>query len=413
VISQPAWERVLRRRLRQKAKKHASKGNLDVKDLIALTLVGACVIAGLSLAAVSDTGRMVAVTLVTGACGTLLGAELRARWQDGIWLAPYAPVDIRGMRRVETRAALPNLIRIAVMGLLMAIFGSFAGWPFAVVKAVPVAASALVTGMVFSSGRWGKIILWASGLGATGWSVAEIMRKDLGPGSIAHGYLDGWLPAFPLSLWAGDGALFLPRLAVFALALAVVSREWRKAWRGVEIAAAWNPQSPGNQSDLPAAEETPIESHEAEETEDPRPALRDDVRATVTRGWVGLAGYVDGSQLGRIDKLLWKYLLPRQRMLSCLGIYGTKLWLRRVKIAGILLIAGVALVWTMRLAMQNHFGPTMAKYGVLLGLPALGIALFAFAFSSPGPHPSSPDSSARLRRWRSSRFPRPNGHAAR
>lgn len=381
MIFQAPWERALRRRLRQKAGKHPSKSNLDVNAMIALTFVGACVIAGLSLAAASDTGRMVAVTLVTGACGTLLGGELRARWQDGIWLAPYAPVDIRGMRMVETRAALPNLIRVGVMGLLMAVFGCFAGWPSAAVKSVPVAASAMVIGMVFSSGRRGKIILWASGLGATGWSAAEIMRHDLGPGSIAHGYLYGWLPAFPWSLWAGDATLLLPRLTLFVAAIAVAFFEWRKAWRGVDLAAAWNPQVQENENDLPDAEAETIDLREAE---DPRPALRDDVRATVTRGWVGLAGYVYWSQLGRIDKLLWKYLVPRQRMLSCLGIYGTKLWLRSVKISSILLAAGVALVWTMRLSMQNHLGPTMAEYGVLLGLPALGIALFVFALSSPG-----------------------------
>lgn len=159
---QPPWERALRRRLRPKVTRVPSKSNPGVTDMIALNFVGAFVIAVLGLAAADDTGRMVAVTLVTGAYGTLLGGMLRARWQDGVWLAPYAPVDIRGMRLLETRGALPNLTRFGLMGLLMAIFGCFAGWPFAALKALPVAVSAMVTGMVFSSGRWGKIMLWVS-----------------------------------------------------------------------------------------------------------------------------------------------------------------------------------------------------------------------------------------------------------
>lgn len=75
---------------------------------------------------------------------------------------------------------------------------------------------------------------------------------------------------------------------------------------------------------------------------------------------------------------------PRQRMLSCLGIHRTHRWLRRVKIASILLVALVALVWMIRLSMENRLGPTMTEYGLLLGLPALGIALIAFVASSPG-----------------------------
>ena len=184
---QPPWERALRRRLRSKVTRVPSKSHLGVTDMIALTFVGACAIAVLSLTAANDTGRMVAVTLVTGAYGTLLGGMLRARWQDGVWLAPYAPVDSRGMRMLETRGALPTLIRFGLMGLLMAVFGCFAGWPFAAVKALPVALSAMMTGMVFSSGRLGKTMLWASGIGATGWSATEIMQTDLGPGSISHG----------------------------------------------------------------------------------------------------------------------------------------------------------------------------------------------------------------------------------
>ena len=160
--------------------------------------------------------------------------------------------------------------------------------------------------------------------------------------------------------------------------------EWRTAWRGVDIAAVWNRQPPENESDLPDEGTAPSQGQETTEADDPRSALRDDLHASVTRGWVGLAAYVHLDQISRFDRLLWKFLVPRQRMLSCLGIYRTRLWLRGVKIASALLAASVALVWTMRLAMQDSLGPTKAEYGVLLGLPALGFAVIAFASSAPG-----------------------------
>jgi hypothetical protein len=238
--------------------------------------------------------------------------------------------------------------------------------------------------MLFSSGRWGKIMLWTSGIGATAWSAIEIMQGELGPGAIEHGYLHGWLPAFPWSLWTGDWSLIFPRLLVFAGAIVVAFFEWRKAWRGADIAAAWNPQPQEIESDHPEEWAKPNHPLEMTEADDPRPALRYDARATVARGWIGLAAYVHFDHIARIDKWLWKSLAPRQRMLSCLGIYGTRLWLRRVKTAGILLAVSVALFWTMRLSMQNHLGSTMAEYGVLMGLPTLGLAFVAFACSSPG-----------------------------
>lgn len=378
---QPVWERSMRRRLRLKAKSVGPKYHLDVKSMIALTFFGACVIAVCSMAAEKDEERMVAVTLVTGVHGTVLGRILRARWQDGVWFASYAPVNNREIKSLETRAALPNLIRWSGMGLMMAVLGCLAGFPSAMVKAMPVAASAMVIGMVFSSGRWGKIMLWVSGVGSTGWTFAEMMNQDLRHGSIAIGFLQGWLPAFPLSLWAGDAALLIPRLTVFVAAVAVIFFEWRKVWRGVDLPVEWSPQGQENPSDLPDADAEPIEAHE---TEDPRPALRDDVRATVTRGWVGLAGYLRFNQIGWLDRLLWKYMVPRQRLLSCLGIYGTSCWLRRVKIASILLAVSVALFWTMRLSMENYLGAMMTARGEMLVFPAIGIAFFAFAFSSPG-----------------------------
>lgn len=384
---QPPWERALRRRLRLKAKKVQSKVTPDIKEMIAMTLVGACVIAVLSLAADNDQGRMVAVTVVTGALGTQLGGILRARWQDGICLAVFAPVNTRVMRMLETRNALSILIRYAVMGLIMGVLGCFAGWPSAAMKALPVAMTSMAIGMLFSSGRWGKTILWISGIGATGWSVAEIKPGHLPSGSIAYGYLHGWLPAFPWSLWAGDTSIIMLRLPVFAASIAVVFFEWRKAWRGEDLVAAWNQDAQGDESDLSNEEAAPSNQPlESEEAHDPRPALRADLRNSVTRGWIGLAAYLHWVHVGPIDKFLWKYLVPRQRMLSCLGIFGTRHWLRRVKIASGLLAASVALFWTMRLSMQNHLGPTMAEYGVLMGLPALGLSVVAFACSSPGKH---------------------------
>jgi Flp pilus assembly pilin Flp len=354
--------------------------------MIAFTFFGACAITVLSFAADDDAGRMIAVTMVTGAYGTMLGDALRARWQDSFWLAPYAPVNIRRMRKLETCGALPDLIRVGVIGLLMAVFGCIAGWPYAALKALPVAAAAMVTGMIFSSGRWGKIMLWTSGIGATAWSASEIMQRQLVPGAIGHGYLHGWLPAFPWSLWAGNWSHILPRLLVFSAAMVVVFFEWRKAWRGADIAAAWNPQPQEIESDLHEEWAEPNEPHEITEADDPRPALRYDARAAVTQGWVGLAAYVHFDHVTWIDKWLWKSLDPRQRMLCCLGIYGTRLWLRRVRSAGILLAVSVALFWTFRLSMQHHLGPTMAEYGVLVGLPALGFAIIAFACSGPGKH---------------------------
>jgi hypothetical protein len=118
--------------------------------------------------------------------------------------------------------------------------------------------------------------------------------------------------------------------------------------------------------------------------DDPRPELRYEVRSTVTRGWIGIAAYVHDDHFAWIDRFLWKSLVPRQRMLACLGIYETKLWLRKVKLSCVLLSSSVIMFWTMRYSMERHFGTTMAEYGILLGLPALGCALFAFATSFPG-----------------------------
>lgn len=376
MIGRPSWEKDLRRRLRSKAKKVSSKHRMDSNGMIASVFIGASMIAVFSLAAEDDTTRMVAVALVTGIYGTLLGGVLRARWEDGVWLAPFAPVNARVMRNLETRGALPDLIRVFLIGLAMASLGSLAGWPHAPLKALPVAGSSMVIGVLFAGGCWGKYMLWASGIGATAWALAG----QLETGTLSYRYLHGWIPAFPLSLWTGNSSLLVPRLIVFAVALLVVFFEWRKAWQRPDPEFPSVERSDDDQDEVSDHETTfdPLP-----EPADPRPGLRDEVRATVTRGWIGLVAYVHANHIAWMDRWLWKSLVPRQRMLACLGMNGTWLWLRKVKLACALLAVSVALFWMMRLSMERHLGSAMAEYGILLGLPALGFALFAFAASFP------------------------------
>jgi hypothetical protein len=382
MIRQPAWERTLRQRLKGRARPRPGKSNLHF-ETVALVAMGSFMIAALSLAAGGDRGRMVAVTLITGALGALIGRSLRARWFDGALLSHFAPVDLREMRLLESRGAYAIALRLAVAGMVMAALGCLPGGAFSAIKALPVAVTAMATGTAFSSGGRGKLILWTSAIGAIAWSVFEVSRTGLGPGSIAHGFIHGWLPAFPWSLWSGGSSHIIVRLFVFSVALAIVFFEWRKAWRGPGLFQAWDPPPKEGGDDAPAAEAASSESS-AEEEKDPRPELRTGLRATVTRGWVGLGAYVPFERFSKIDRLLWRSLVPNQRLLACLGTFGAFAWLRRIIVSSGLLASAVALVWTMRLSWQGRLGPAMFEYGILLGLPTLVLTAVAAARSGPG-----------------------------
>lgn len=380
MIRRPEWEKALRRKLKGRTKARPAKSNLHFES-VALVAMGAFMIAALSLAAEGDRGRMVAVTLITGILGGLMGGALRARWFDGALLAYFAPVGLREIRLLESRGAHAVILRLAIAGMVMAALGCLPGGPSSSLNALPVAAAAMATGMVFSSGKRGKLILWTSAIASIAWSAFEVSRTDLG--SLRYGFIHGWLPAFPWSFWAGGSSHVLLRLLAFTSGLAVVFFEWRKAWRGAGGFQAWN--------SLSHAETKALSSHEPElpeivdrEEEDPRPELRTGLRATVTRGWVGLGAYVPFDRFSRIDKLLWRSLVPSQRLLACLGTFGAFAWFRRVLLSTALLAAAVAIIWVMRFSWQGRLGPVMSGYGIFLGLPALILTAVATARSGPG-----------------------------
>lgn len=381
MIRRPGWEKALRRRLRGRAKAMPAKSNLHFES-VALVAMGAFMIAALSLAAEGNRGRMVAVTLTTGVLGGLMGGALRARWFDGALLAYFVPVGRREMRLLESRGAHAVILRLVIAGLAMAALGCLPGGLSSSLKALPVAVTAMATGMLFSSGRRGKLILWSSAIGSIAWSVLEVSRTDLGPGSLGYGFIHGWLPAFPWSLWAGDTSHLLLRMLAFAAALVIVFFEWREAWRGSDVFQAWNPPSVPDARELSAPEPELPEIVHLEE--DPRPELRTGLRATVTRGWVGLGAYVPFDRFSRIDKLLWRSLVPDQRLLACLGTFGAFAWFRRIILSIGLLAAAVTFVWIIRLSWQGRLGPVMFEYGAFLGLPALVLTVIAAARSGPG-----------------------------
>jgi hypothetical protein len=381
MIREPAWEKTLRRRLKGRARARPASTHLHFES-VALAAIGAFMIAALSLAADGDRGRMVAVTLVTGILGGLTGGALRARWFDGALLAYFAPVSRREMRLLESRGAHAVILRLAISGMAMAALGCLPGGPSSSLNALPVAMTAMATGMLFSSGKHGKLILWMSALGSIAWSAFEVSRTDLGPGSLGYGFIHGWLPAFPWSLWAGDTSHLLLRSLAFIAALVIVFFEWRKAWRGSDVLQPWNLPSVPDAEELSAPE--PELSEAGGMDEDPRLELRTGVRATVTRGWVGLGAYVPFDRFSRIDKLLWRSLVPDQRLLACLGTFGAFAWFKRILLASGLLVATVAIVWVMYFSQQGRLGPVMSGFGGFLVLPALILTVLAAARSGPG-----------------------------
>lgn len=387
MTGRPPWEVGLRKRLQQKLPRQGPKKDRPVVEAVAIVALGAFLIAVLGAGADGDAGRGAAVTLVTGSFGSIAGASLRARWFDGSLMLAFAPITPGGMRKIESRGAVPTLLRLFVSGLAMAALGSIPGGAHFIPKALPAAAGAMLIGACLASGRWGKYLLWTSFLGAIVWSILSIAQQDLGPGSIRSGFTHAWLPALPWSLWAGDTSYLLPRLAVFAVCLGLSFREWRKAW----VLSAEQLERLHKVEALPQAVEASAGQMQAgepaidhEEEEDRRPVLRSDLRATVSKGWVGMAGYVNPAWLTRLDWLAWRSMLPRQRLLWCLGLYGARGWMRNTLIGAGLLALAVALAWTMRLSAENKLGPAMKSYALLMIFPALIAAVIAASKCWPG-----------------------------
>lgn len=395
MIGRPPWEAVLRTRLRRKIPRRGPPKDRPVVETIALIAMGAFLIALLGIAADDDAGRGTALTLVTGAFGSIAGTSLRARWYDGNLMLAFAPISPGGMRRIESRGALPTLLRLFGTGLAMAALGAVPGGPLFILQAVPAAACAMLIGAMLASGRWGKVILWASFLSGLAWSFLLILENDLTGGTMRSGFLRAWIPALPWSLWVGDYSDLLPRLAAFAACLALCFREWRKAWVLSEQQLQLLHKAEALPHDVPAVAEekaevpAPAADHgtllqEAGAEEDRRPVLRSDLRATVSKGWVGMAGYVNPAWLSRLDWLAWRSMVPRQRLLWCLGLYGARRWMQNTLIGAGLLAAAVLLVWTMRLSAENKLGPVMNNYALLMIFPALIAAVIAASKCWPG-----------------------------
>ncbi|MCW1883516.1 hypothetical protein OKA04_02175 [Luteolibacter flavescens] len=122
--------------------------------------------------------------------------------------------------------------------------------------------------------------------------------------------------------------------------------EWKSAWgrRGASSDAVEHPGAHSHPGILPWNDE---HASEEEAPEFPDEEQRKDIRQQVAHAWFGMAGFLPGGPMQKFDSLLWRWLTPRERFLSCLGSEQAAAWFPRTWKAATLLAVMVTLALLM------------------------------------------------------------------
>lgn len=389
MIARPTWERPLRRRLRGKRER---RGNLlgRIKDQWSIMLLGPAVFIVLAVEGgklLGAGGGGTGIGIASGLLGALLGLGLRARWLEQLWLTEWTPADRLVARRIQTREAVSRMIPVVLAVLFLSIVGACFSSGTGIMEALAAAALTMTSGFLLAGGRLSSRILIAGGVWTIGYCIlspwlvndsAELTAR------IVKGAVLGWLPVMPWSMpfhGAPMGTLqWLMLGGAFALSLC----EWWKSWHEMEAPtpAGLSPAAPTETNEPEAAEERsgPESSEQPADDEE----QRKNIRQQVAFAWFGLAGYLPDRPMPRIDRLIWRWLTPRQRMISTLGCHEAFDWFARTKWAALALavMGGLAWLWQ-SIAERPGFSEWLDSHGYwgFVGV----VALSAYAILSVWP----------------------------
>ena len=376
MIARPSWERPLRRRLRQKLENRGQAIGWvkENTSLIAVWLVVQIVLMTEGEQQLGARGGATGIGIGAGIAGAFIALCLRSRWQHQAWLTEWTPASHAIVRRIQSRELL-SLIAPIVNTVLLTSVGIAALSPATgVVDALAAAWFALLAGFLLAGGRISMGILFASAIGVAGYSLLSPWLLDHSARWITrflHGAAAGWLPVLPWSNAVhGSPGGSLSWLAPGA-ALVISLREWRRSW--TEAIAHPARLEFASRSDEECEEDDLIEDDPASASQEPATEdQRKQIRQQVAFGWFGMAGYFPHRPMPRIDRLIWRWLTPRERLISTLGSHDAFGWFAQTRWAAISLVIIAGLGWLARWTRQQ------AVAGPWIDVPAYAwIAAFA------------------------------------
>lgn len=349
MIARPTWERPLRRRLREKRE---PRGKLldRIKDCWGLFIIGPAAYVVLAVEGgklLGAGGGGTGIGIASGLVGVFLGLTLRARWLDQAWLTVWTPADRPVARRIQTREAVSRMIPVVLAVMILSMAGSCFTSGTGVGEALAATSVTMISGFLLAGGRLSMRILIAGVIWIIGYCIlSPWLLNDSADLTvrIVKGAMLGWLPVMPWSMPAHGAPAGTVQWLVLGGAFVLSLREWWKSWHELEttpmdlsLSAMTVP------TDAKAAEE----ESGAEISE--QPSMDDEQRKTIRQqvafAWFGLAGYMPDRPMPMIDRLIWRWLTPRQRMISTLGSHDAFDWFAQTKWAALSLALLAAMAW--------------------------------------------------------------------
>ncbi len=333
-----------------------------------------------------EGGAGTAPAIPGGVMGFLLGMRLRSAWLTHLWLPEWTPASLTATRQIQTREILPTLVRDALLALALALAGALVSRSDESIEVTAAVLLSMATGFLLAGGKVSVIVLLASGASTIGYGLlSKWMVGATGDNweRVVKAAAQIWIPAMPWSLphhGAAGGILqwiFLGGVLIFSL------WEWWKAWHALESAAA--------DPSLFATDEI-LESEDAEDESQPevpeqatlKEEQRKHIRQEVAFAWFGLVGYLPDRQTPGIDRLIWRWLTPRQRLISTIGSHDAFNWFARTKWAGSSLAVMVGLIWIWEgLSDRPGFSNWFEDYGFWGFVSVVTLAAFAILITWP------------------------------
>lgn len=381
MIARPPWEKPLRRRLRARGGRRRMPP-VWLRQQAGLVVVGLFFHASLVVAAARLLGPGGGGTgggIVAGLVGALLGPILQSIWRNQGWFAAWTPASPTALRRLQTREALPGLVGSSAVLVAVSMAGSLFSPDAGPGETAAGTTAALATGFLLSGGRISRLALWGGAIWTIGYCILSPWLLNDGSelaGRVVKGAVHAWLPVLPWSL-ACHGAPASPlQWLLPGTAMLISLREWRRSLAPAPGAAPERPSPAETEEsgilDREPADEEPIEPASPELDEE----LRARLRKQVAFAWFGLTGYLPQRTAPWIDRVIWRWLTPRQRMISTLGSHSAFTWFagtRRAALA-LALMAGVPWLWQ-GAARQAGFNAWLADraYWILVGFLALAV----------------------------------------
>lgn len=376
MIARPSWERPLRRRLRQKLENrgHAIGWVKENTALIAVWLVVQIVLMTEGEQQLGARGGATGIGIGAGLAGAFIALCLRSRWQHQAWLTEWTPASHAIVRRIQSRELLSQIAPIANTVLLTSVGIAALSPATGVVDALAAAWFALLAGFLLAGGRISTGILFASAIGVAGYSLLSPWLLDNSARwmtRLLHGAAAAWLPVLPWSnVVHGSPGGSLSWLAPGA-ALVISLREWRRSWTTALAHPARLDFAAKSDEDY-EAEEILEDNPESESQEPAAEDQRKLIRQQVAFGWFGMAGYLPHRPMPPVDRWIWRWLTPRERLISTLGSHDAFGWFAQTRWAAISLVIMAGLGWLARWTRQQ------AVAGSWIDVPAYAwIAAFA------------------------------------